>query len=392
MQIFHRARTDEKGNFKSRSRMEEGYLGRIDEDHPFPALVTAWYPKSQTMDVSRPISNGLIEYQGVVVYGNFFEETGTIQTPKIATEKKIQDITTIRNPNSSNADPTSDNYVLDNHIEALVYKISVGNGYGFAASSFRFLNPSSVLLNNSKPGRKIVRHDDGSYYIHDADGNIQFRHPSGLKLRAGKTLNDMDLDIPFPTHEKNSIDYGGEIVARLEHPSGSYSEYTAAGTINIVSAEDINLSAIGNINLEANNINSDATTKIKDTSPDIEENASSFFYVDSPESEMTGNLTIGGMIEAVGDIIADWMTTAISLINHLTLGDLGYNTSKPLPGASAGTPGPGSSPSYDSGTNIADLHGMDLKNVGAMSEPVSDHTHNFTAPAEGESGTTLGPN
>ena len=44
-----------------------------------------------------------------------------------------------------------------NNIEALVFKISVGNTYAFAAQSFRILTSDSPLLNNVKEGRKIIQ-------------------------------------------------------------------------------------------------------------------------------------------------------------------------------------------------------------------------------------------
>lgn len=325
----HQGRTDKSGNFRNISRKDEGYLRGIDEDHPFPALVTAWYPTSQTIDVARPVENGLVEYKGVVVYGDFFDATGTIRSPKIATKLKENGYTAYRNKDQIN--PSSDDYVLDNHVEAIVFKVSVGNEFAFVSNSFRFVNPDSPLLNNAKSGRKIIRHDDGSYYIHDEDGNIQFRHPSGLNIRVGNSTSDMDLEVPFPPHEKNSNDYGGEVITRVDHPSGSYFEMTSSGTVNIESAEDINLSAV--------NVNVTASTKFK---------------VTSPESEMTGNLTVGGIIKAVGDIIADWMATAISALTHFHKGNLGFPTDVPI--QSGGGTTPSNPPSMD-GNDIVDGNG-----------------------------------
>ncbi len=250
---IHYGNVDKDGNYRDQSRKSEGYLTRINNDIPFPALVTAWYPKSQTIEVMRPVENGYIEYNSVIVYGNFFEATGTIQSPKIATKRKDDGFTTYRDADQVN--PVLDDYVLNNHIEAIVYKISVGNTFAFAADSFRFLNPDSPLLNNAKEGRKITRLDDGSYYIHDEDGNIQFKHPSGLNIRIGDSTADLDLDVPFPEHDKNVLDYGGTVQVKVEHPLGSVVEYDAAGLLGITGATGKNLKTIINaINAEIQKI------------------------------------------------------------------------------------------------------------------------------------------
>lgn len=227
----HQGNTDRSGNFRDISREREGYFGVESKDLPFPALVTAWYPKSQTMDVIRPTEIGSIEYEGVVVYGNFFEETGTIQTPKLATVLKEDGYTTIRDENQKDKD--SEEYVLNTHIEAIVYKTSVG----YAANAFRFLGPESSMLNNIKEGRKITRHDDGSLYIHDEDGNMQFVHPSGLNIKIGNSIDDIELEEDFPPHEKNVTDYDGEIIIDITAPS-------AAGDV------DISLDGNGSIKLD----------------------------------------------------------------------------------------------------------------------------------------------
>lgn len=217
MRKFHRGNVDQNGNYRDKGRKSSGYLEGINSDLPFPAVVTAWHPKSQTIEVVRPIPNGNINYDSVVVYGNFFEAAGTIQGPKIATTLKDDGFTTYRD--DEQVDPTSDRYVLDNHIEAIVFPVSVGNKIVYAAQSFRFLTENSPLLNNVKEGRKITRHDDGSYSIHDDDGNIQFTHPSGLNIRVGSSIDDIELDEPFPPHEKNVLDYATGVIAEIKVPS-----------------------------------------------------------------------------------------------------------------------------------------------------------------------------
>lgn len=212
MSKIHQGRVDKNGNYRGTSRKNDGYLLPGSDGMPFPALVTAWFPKSQTMNVVVPTRFGQTIFEGVVIYGNFFEATGSIQGPKIGTQKKDDGYTTILEEDQK--DSTSNNYVLDNHIEALVFKTSVG----YAASCFRFLNPDSPMLNNVKYGRKITRHDDGSYFIHDDDGNFQFKHPSGLDIKVGDSVDDIELDTPFPEHEKNKQAYAGGLKAKIEIP------------------------------------------------------------------------------------------------------------------------------------------------------------------------------
>ena len=84
MRKAHQGRVDKNGNFRDRSRKDDGYLESSSNIHalPFPALVTAWYPSSQTIDVNVPGRYGQTVIEGISVYGNFFEATGVIQSPK----------------------------------------------------------------------------------------------------------------------------------------------------------------------------------------------------------------------------------------------------------------------------------------------------------------------
>jgi hypothetical protein len=259
---IHQANVDRSGNYRDRSRSKDGYIHKFDDSNPFPALVTAWYPNSQMIDVSVPVDWGQKEIEAVTVYGNFMESVGTIKTPKIATAKGTDTENSwqlYRNPNQSN--PSNDEYVLNNHIEALVVKTSIG----YAASSFKFVTSDSPLLQNAKYGRTLERFDDGSYRIHDEDGNIQFKHPSGYSKKIGNSVDDIDLEVAFPEHEKNALEYVDGIViqeiipsaigdiiitydgtgnVKLEHPTGSITDYDELGLLGITSSTGENLKTI----------------------------------------------------------------------------------------------------------------------------------------------------
>lgn len=259
---IHQGRVDAQGNYRDFSRKDEGYFDTLN-GKPFAALVTAWHPKSQTIDVIVPVQYGNIELDEITVYGDFFESTGTIYTPKIATTLGDDGYSTVQNPEQNN--PSSSKYVLNNHIEALIFETNSGE---FATNSFRFLSADSQMLNNVKEGRKITRHDDGSYKVHDEDGNIQFKHPSELSWKIGKDNTDIELDEPFDEHAKNKQDYNSSIVmefkvpsdageikisfdgtgsVKLNHPTGSIFEITelglfemnnTAGTVNLRKLHD----------------------------------------------------------------------------------------------------------------------------------------------------------
>lgn len=308
--MIHQGKVDDQGNYRDIGRKKEGYFDMLG-DRPFEALVTAWHPKSQTIDIIVPIQFGNIELDEVAVYGNFFESTGTIYTPKIATTLDSDGYSTVQKPEQ--IDPNSEEYVLNNHIQALVFKTNSGE---FVANSFRFLSADSQMLNNVKEGRKITRHDDGSYSIHDEDGNMQFKHPSGLNVRIGTSSSDIELDEDFDEHEKNVQDYNGEVIFKFEHPAGFIFEVTADGIGNITAPDTLNF-----------------------TAPNVNINASTKFKVTSPETEITGNLTVGAVIKAIGDIIAASAGAAIKLLSHLHIGNLGGTVSVPQQ-SSASIPNP----------------------------------------------------
>ena len=71
-------------------------------------------------------------------------------------------------------------------------------------------------------------------------------------------------------------------------------------------------------------------------------------------TEITGTLTVSGIIKSAVDIIADFAITAISLLNHFSLGNLGYNTGTPLAGPGVSPPG---TPPSVSGNDLVDGNG-----------------------------------
>lgn len=100
-------------------------------------------------------------------------------------------------------------------------------------------------------------------------------------------------------------------------------------------------------------------------------------------SQFNGTIDSTGNISSEADMISDSSATAISALNHPHIGDLGFNTGAPVP-VGGGVAPPGSVPTYNSGTNTADLKNMDLDNVGTISTTLGNHTHNQPADAGGD--------
>ena len=105
-------------------------------------------------------------------------------------------------------------------------------------------------------------------------------------MRTGSSVDDIELDEPFPPHEKNELDYATGIIAEikvpsaigeikltldgaggvaLEHPTGSVFEYDVAGLLEVTSSTSENLKTIINaINGEVQKI-----VVANGTSPDV---------------------------------------------------------------------------------------------------------------------------
>ncbi|MCP4569751.1 MAG: hypothetical protein GY841_19395 [FCB group bacterium] len=94
------------------------------------------------------------------------------------------------------------------------------------------------------------------------------------------------------------------------------------------------------------------------------------------DTEMTGTLTVTGVIKSLVDIIADYAATAISLLTHFHQGNLGFPTGAPI--QSGGGTTPSSLPSADSTGEITD--GLGTKST--------NHGHPYTWTDPGGSGTT----
>lgn len=102
---------------------------------------------------------------------------------------------------------------------------------------------------------------------------------------------------------------------------------------------------------------------------------------------VNGNLKVTGTITADQDVLSDNANTPVSLTNHLHIGNLGYNTDKPIPQGQAGTPKPSNAPTAIDGD--LDMKTNDVKNVGSVSS-IKSHTHKFVN-ADGATSTTQGP-
>lgn len=90
-------------------------------------------------------------------------------------------------------------------------------------------------------------------------------------------------------------------------------------------------------------------------------------------ANVDGDVIAKGDIKADGDVVADAAGTAISLLQHFHLGNLGFNTGTPLP--SGGGVAPPASPPSATGGDL-DMNGNNIVNVGTVDgKVVSTHTH-----------------
>lgn len=97
-------------------------------------------------------------------------------------------------------------------------------------------------------------------------------------------------------------------------------------------------------------------------------------------TDITGTLTVSGVIKSLVDIIADYAATAITMLTHYHIGNLGRQTT--VGQVTGGSPMPGSAPSTDASGDVISGSGKSLDN----------HDHNYTWTDPAGSGTTDPPN
>lgn len=100
-------------------------------------------------------------------------------------------------------------------------------------------------------------------------------------------------------------------------------------------------------------------------------------------SEIEGTLDVSGDITSEGDIIADVLSTMITLLTHYHQGNLGYPTGTPI--QSGGGTAPTTPPTTDSDGDV-----ITGSNAGSVSVENHDHDYNYGNPPGG--GTTDPPN
>lgn len=209
--LFHNTQTDDNGVNLDRKgidneRVEDNEFGMI----PFKAIVVAYYAKSQMVDVVYYRDGGTAPLSGVDVYGDHGDLLGSLTTPDLAIEKTTE---------GYNLDPPTDPDRVEigerkNNIECLVQRTVDG----FATSQFRALHEDNPLWLNSKPGRKIISYADGSYYVHDKDGNSEFVHPGGLRIKIGDSPGSIVMEDDMPVHSGNKSSYPSKTNYLIEHP------------------------------------------------------------------------------------------------------------------------------------------------------------------------------
>lgn len=189
----------------------------------FKAIVVAYYGKSQMVDVSYVRDGNLGFLSGVEVYGDHGDLLGAITTPDIGIEKTDE---------GYNLDPPHDPDRVEigerkNNIECLVQRTVDG----FAALGFRALHEDNPLWLNSKPGRKLMSYADGSYSVQDKDGNHEFVHCSGLRIKVGDSPDKIEMEDDMPFHLNNINKYLTKTNYIIEHPFGAKTGFDEVGRL-----------------------------------------------------------------------------------------------------------------------------------------------------------------
>lgn len=229
--LHHNTQTDHHGvnldriNFDN-ERVYNKDFGAI----PFKAIVVAYYGKSQMIDVVYPRDGGTGFLSGIEVYGNHGDLLGSITTPDIGIEKTVD---------GYNLDPPDNPDRVEigerkNSVECMVQRTVDG----FAALGFRAVHEDNPLWLNSKAGRTITSYSDGSYYVHDKDGNSEFVHPGGLRIKIGDSPDPIVMEDAMPVHKNNKTKYADSTNYIIEHPKLSAKiGFTPDGAIFIENSE-----------------------------------------------------------------------------------------------------------------------------------------------------------
>ena len=211
---FHNTQTDQHGvNLDRLNADDERIYNKDFGSIPFRAIIVAYYGKSQMVDVIYPRDGGTGFLSGVDVYGNHGDLLGELTTPDIAVEKS-EDGYNIDPPQSGGRVEIGER---KNNIECIVQRTTDG----FCTSQFRSLHESNPMWLNSKAGRTIRSYSDGSYYVCDKDGNSEFVHPGGLRIKIGDSPDTIVMEADMPVHKNNQAKYPTKTHYLIEHPAGA---------------------------------------------------------------------------------------------------------------------------------------------------------------------------
>lgn len=153
---------------------------------------------------------------------------------------------------------------------------------------FRFPQVSQMLFADLE--RRINRHASDVYSTIDADGNVEFYHPSGTYFRIGESPSHEDLtgkdfdgrwkidkNTGKSVHVHLSVASAGSEVASIDIDPGGNVTLTHSGNLAVNTTGTADVTVTGN-----------ATVK----SPAVK--------IDAPETTCTGNLTVNGGLNVQG--------------------------------------------------------------------------------------------
>lgn len=153
---------------------------------------------------------------------------------------------------------------------------------------FRFPQTCQMLFNEI--GRRVDRHASDVYSTIDADGNAELHHPSGTYLRIGTSPAHDDL---------TGKDTDGNWKIGKNTDKAVHLQVTVAGAGGPVAS--LNIDPSGNVTLtHSGNLvaNTTGTASVTSGGPATIKAPSS--TIDSPETTCTGNLTVNGGLNVMG--------------------------------------------------------------------------------------------